>query len=95
MSRLNPEYRVEINQSGHFGDAVYSENGVEARFGWEFGGSVLAVIDIPTGSVWTDTIPFPVARRREIAVRIAREIIRQKAPGSRFHWVGYAIQITE
>jgi hypothetical protein len=95
MSGGDRGYCVEINQLEQFGDAIYSKNGVEAKLGWEFGGSGLVVMDIPTESVWTDAFPFPVTRRREIAERIAREIIPQKAKGSRFHWAGNAIQVSE
>lgn len=90
-----PGYQVDITQSGNYGDIVYAENGREAKFGWEFGGSVLAVIDIPPKSVWSNTFPFPATRRREIGERVANEVIRQKAPRSNFRWTENLIQILE
>ena len=92
---VNSGYRVDITQSGNYGDIVYSENGREAKFGWEFGGGVLAVIDIPPKSVWSNTFPFPAARRREIGERMANEVIRQKAPRANFRWTDNLIQIIE
>lgn len=87
--------RVEVTQSGRYGDAIYSENGQEAKFGWEFGGSVLAIIDIPSESHWVNEFSFPVARRREIGERVAQEVIRQKAPGAKFRWAENLIQILQ
>jgi hypothetical protein len=92
---ISSGYRVDITQSGNYGDIVYSENGREAKFGWEFGGSVLAVIDIPPKSVWSNRFPFPATRRREIGERVANEVIRQKAPRSNFRWTENLIQILE
>lgn len=89
------EWRVDITQSGHYGDATYMEGGSAAGFGWEFGGSVLVVIDVPSELQWSNSIPFPLNRRRQIAERVATELIRQKAPGSKFRWAGNLVQITE
>jgi len=46
-SKMDLGYRVDIVESGRYGDILYSEDGSAAKFGWEFGGNVLVVIDIP------------------------------------------------
>ncbi len=95
QSKAPSEYRVEIREQGHYGDILYSEKGRNAVFGWEFGGTVLVIIDIPPESRWIKELEFPVSRRKEIAERVAREVIRQKAPGSSFLWSENMIQVTE
>lgn len=92
---LKNEWRIDITQSGHYGDATYMEGGTEAVFGWEFGGNVLVVIDVPSELEWSNLMPFPMNRRRQIAERVATELIRQKAPGSKFRWAGNLVQIIE
>ena len=88
-------YQVVIRVKGRCGDIIYSEEGIKAEFYWEFGGGVLVIIDIPSESHWVNELKFPVSRRKEIAERVAREVIRQKAPNCSFLWVENMIQIIE
>lgn len=94
QSKAPSGYKVEIRQKGRYGDILYSEKGDNVVFGWEFGGTVIVVIDIPSESRWIKDVKFPVSQRKEIAERVAREVIRQKAPGSSFLWSGDMVQIT-
>jgi hypothetical protein len=86
-------YEIEILQHGRYGEILYSENGKKAKLHWEFGGTVLVVIDIPSESNWKIEQEFSITRRKEIAERIAKEVIRQKAPGKSFVWRGNMIHI--
>ena len=77
------DFQVEISQEGRGGGIVYREPGGEYSTWWEFGAGagVLAFIAVTDPQRWDRQIPWASGRRDEILLRIASEIIRQKAPG--------------
>lgn len=79
---------MEITEGGRSGDIVYRESGGAYSTWWEFaaGPRVLAFIAVPSPDWWDRQVPWAAGRREEILVRIASEVIRQKAPAH-----GYAV----
>lgn len=78
------KWSVSIEQSGRGGRIIYSEEGHQIAFFWEFGaGDVLAIVTGPQPYLWDSQYPWTRGRRREILSRIAGSVIQQKAPESR------------
>lgn len=63
------------------GYVSYREGLRSISFYWEFGGGdIVAIVWIGEDSVWERQHAWAVARKREILGRVAREIVRQRAP---------------
>ena len=77
--------RVEIRQSGRAGSISYHEGLEAASFQWEFALSpALAIVCGPRSAEWDRIFPWAAGRQAEVYRRIAQEVVRQKAPDSRF-----------
>lgn len=77
---------VEITTSGPGGSILYHEPPHSLRFSWEFALSpALALIFGPSRASWAQAAPWAAADRyEEIFAAVAREVVRQKAPGRQF-----------
>lgn len=74
---------MTISESGRSGIVQYREPGGELAFHWEFGGGdVVAIVQCGDHGRW-EAYPWAIARRPEILGFVAREVVRQKAPGCR------------
>ena len=78
-------YSVAIEGSSRGGDIVYREGEHEHRFGWDLGGagSVAATVYVPDEARWSELVPWAADRREDILERVARELKKQRAPGTR------------
>jgi hypothetical protein len=74
---------VTISTMGRCGLIFYREGAETARFDWEFGGSVIALLWGAKKSAWDESYPWARGRQAEIYDFVAKEVIRQKAPNSR------------
>jgi hypothetical protein len=75
------DWHVQINGYGRAGSIMYFENGSAAPFYWELGGGdVVVVITGPRPQDWDNQLPWAVGRREELLSRVAREVIRSRAP---------------
>ena len=75
------QWTVTIDQTGRSGSIAYKEPLGSISFYWEFGGDdAVAIIWIENSAIWSSRYPWAVDRRREILERVAREVVRQKAP---------------
>jgi hypothetical protein len=77
--------RVDIGNGGRGGSITYGEGLHTASLYWEFALSpALAIITGPRASEWDRACPWAVGRQAEIFEHVAAEVVRQKAPGSRY-----------
>ena len=78
------DWRVEIVESGRSGLVNYHEPSGSISFYWEFGGGdAVANISVGDSATWNRRYPWAAERRREILERVARDVVRQKAPKCR------------
>ncbi len=77
------EGSVTITESGRTGTVTYREAGGTLGFHWEFGGDVLAIIQISDTTAWKSGSTWFAGRQSEILRFVADEAIRQKAPSCR------------
>ena len=78
------DWRVEISQEGRGGSVVYYEGSNAISCYWEFGGGdVVAFIHVGEPAEWRKKCAWAAERKPEIAERIAKEVIRQRAPTCR------------
>jgi hypothetical protein len=78
------DWSVDIGETGRCGIVTYRDTAGRLSFYWEFGGAdTVATIGVGTASEWSSRHPWAATRRVEILERIAREVIRQKAPDCR------------
>lgn len=78
------DWSVDIQEKGRCGSVNYRETSGILSFYWEIGGGdTLAIINVGDEASWRTRHPWAVSRRAEILRRVADEVIRQKAPGSR------------
>lgn len=78
------DWSVEILESGRSGSIGYREAAGFISFYWEFGGGdTVAIIWVEDLAAWNTRYPWAVGRRREIMERVARDVVRQKAPTCR------------
>ncbi len=75
--------RIEIEDHGQCGLAHYREDANHAVFDWEIGGSVVALVWARDSDTWAVSHPWAAGRDREILIRVAEELTRQRAPGCR------------
>lgn len=78
--------RVRITQRGPAAVIHYVEDGGSYDFAAEFGGgNVLLVIYAPRDDGdWAEKLPWAAGRRTEVLEQVARQVVRQKARGSKF-----------
>ena len=78
--------RVRITQHGPAAVIHYMEDRGSYDFAAEFGGGkVLLVIYAPRDDgEWADKLPWAAGRRTEVLEQVARQVVRQKARGSKF-----------
>jgi hypothetical protein len=75
------QWSVTVDQTGRSGSIAYKEPSGSISFYWEFGGGdTVAIIWLPKSPEWSSRYPWAVERRRQILERVAREVVRQKAP---------------
>src|SRR5262245_59377628 len=75
------QWSVEVVESGRSGSVNYKEPSGRISFYWEFGGGdTVAIIWSGDMALWNSRYAWAVDRRREILERVAREVVRQKAP---------------
>jgi len=67
---------------GRGGYISYYEGPRAVSFYWEFGGGgdVAVIVHVGRTSGWCNQYPWAAGRQREILVRVAQEVIRQRAP---------------
>jgi hypothetical protein len=76
---------VEITTSGAGGTVTYHEPPHSLQFSWEFAmPPALALIFGPSLTAWPKAAPWAAGRHEEIVTAVAREVVRQKAPGRTF-----------
>jgi hypothetical protein len=77
--------RVEISSSGRAGSISYHEGANTASFDWEFAlPPALALVSGPGAKLWDRRYPWAAGRQGEVYEVVAREVVRQEAPGCRF-----------
>jgi len=75
---------VKIVESGRSGSIEYRDSAGSMTFYWEFGGGdTVAIIWIGDLASWSNKYPWAIDYRARILERVAREVIRQKAPTCR------------
>ncbi len=77
------ERNVIITENGRSGSIVYREPAGSLSFYWEFGGDVVAIIQVNDRAAWSPTATWFSGRQAEILRFVADEVIRQKAPTCR------------
>ena len=71
-------YTVTLTERGRTGYADYRDETGSVRFDWEFGGTVVVIVMVPTPEQWAAKVPWAAHRRAQILERVASEIQRQK-----------------
>ena len=78
---------VHVITHGRDGEILYIENGNTCRFYWEFlGGDAIVGVTFPKKDQWDTTIPWAAGRQDEIMKKVAKEVVRKKAPGHKVRW---------
>jgi len=72
-------WHVTIHTHGRSGVIEYREGEHTLDVSWEFGGSVVAILDARVRD-WDAKFPWAAGRSVEILERIGAEVVRQKAP---------------
>lgn len=75
------QWSVKIIESGRCGTVEYRESAGSMSFYWEFGGGdTVAIVSVGDLASWSSKYPWAVDQRGTVLERVAREVIRQKAP---------------
>ena len=75
------DWQVQIQEDGRSGRVLYREPAGSFDGYWEFGGGdTVASIEVGDESTWRRERAWGYARRAEILERVAREVIRLRAP---------------
>src|SRR5579864_5652172 len=78
------DWSVECKPAGQQGYVFYHEVEHELPFYWEYGGGdFVVVVRFDEPDKFALRHPWAVQRKREILERVARELVRQQAPGCR------------
>ena len=73
---------VHVITHGRDGEVLYIEKGNTGRFYWEFlVGDAIIGVAFPKKEQWDTAIPWAAGRQEEIMQKVAREVVRQEAPG--------------
>jgi hypothetical protein len=75
---------VTITELGRCGYVHYFEGKNEVVFDWELGVTVIALIWAAPARAWDEKYPWAAGRQARIFEFVAQEVIRQKAPVSKF-----------
>jgi hypothetical protein len=85
---------VHVITHGRDGEVLYIEKGNTCRFYWEFlGGDAIVGVTFPKKDQWDTAIPWAAGRQDEIMGKVAREVVRKKAPGHRVRWADGSLEI--
>jgi hypothetical protein len=85
---------VHVITHGRDGEILYIEKGNTCRFYWEFlGGDAIVGVTFPKKDKWDTAIPWAAGRQDEIMKKVAREVVRKKAPGHRVRWSDGSFEI--
>ena len=87
---------VQIVENGPAGTVYYFEDGQTLKVYWEFGGGdAMAILYPPKEESWDTQVPWATGRRREVLEFVAKEVIRQKAPGCDVRWSENYIELVK
>src|SRR5258706_302768 len=82
MKDPSADWSVECQPSGRDGYFFYHEGTNQIPFYWEYGGGdVVVIVRLDDLSKWEHRYAWATERKHEILERVAREVIRQRAPG--------------
>ena len=85
---------VHVITHGRDGEILYIENGNTCRFYWEFlGGDAIVGVTFPKKEKWDAAIPWAAGRQDEIMKKVAKEVVRKKAPGHKVRWADGSFDI--
>lgn len=85
---------VHVITRGRDGDILYIENGNTCKFYWEFlGADAIVGVSFPKKDQWDSAIPWAAGRQDEIMKKVAKEVVRQKAPGHKVRWADGSFDI--
>ena len=85
---------VHVITHGRDGEILYIEKGNTCRFYWEFlGGDAVVGVTFPKKDKWDTAIPWAAGRQDEIMQKVAREVVRKKAPGHKIRWADGSFEI--
>ena len=85
---------VHVITHGRDGEILYIEKGNTCRFYWEFlGGDAIVGVTFPKKDKWDAAIPWAAGRQDEIMKMVAREVVREKAPGHKVRWADGGFEI--
>jgi hypothetical protein len=86
---------VHVITRGRDGEILYIEKGNTCRFYWEFlgGGDAIAWVSFPKKDQWDTAIPWAAGRQEEIMKKVAKEVVRKKAPGHQVRWADGSFEI--
>jgi multidrug efflux pump subunit AcrA (membrane-fusion protein) len=80
-----PGARVLITTEGRGGTITYLSTETRFDLWWEFGGTALALVDVPTEEEWTARTGLPLQQRRGVLTFIGEEIVARQTTGGSFH----------
>jgi len=84
MEDSTQTWSLECKPFGQSGYVFYNEGSRELPLYWEYGGGdTIAIVRVEEPEKLGVRFPWAVGRERVILERIARELVRQQAPGSR------------
>ena len=85
---------VHVITHGRDGEILYIEKGNTCRFYWEFlGGDAIVGVTFPKKDQWDTAIPWAAGRQDEIMKKVAKEVVRKKAPGHKVCWADGSFEI--
>jgi hypothetical protein len=85
---------VHVITHGRDGEILYIEKGNTCRFYWEFlGGDAIVGVTFPKKDQWDTAIPWAAGRQDEIIKKVAKEVVRKKAPGHKVRWADGSFEI--
>jgi len=85
---------VHVITRGRDGEVLYSENGNSCRFYWEIlVGDAMVGVTFPKKDKWDTAIPWAAGRQDEIMQKVAREFVRQQAPGHKVRWADGSFEV--
>ena len=84
MEDTTQSWSLECKPFGQTGYAFYHEGSHELPLYWEYGGgATVVIVRVEEPEEFGVRFPWAVGRQRLILERIAQELVRQQAPGSR------------
>ena len=84
MEDTTQSWSLECKPFGQCGYVFYHEGSHELPLYWEYGGGdTVVIVRVEEPEKFGVRFPWAVGRQRLILERIAQELVRQQAPGSR------------